>query len=139
MNTILFVVLVLVVGLTTGRLVGAALAFTRSRTRYDLLAGLLGAIAGAVPVHLIGPAGYREPLTALLIGLSAAILATWLRRIVAWKQEPYRRVAEDAAESSQPRHRHDMLTTAEGTTLLLKGGRLSVEHPEAAPAPGATA
>ena len=130
MSTIAFVFLVLVVGLTTGRLIGAALAFTRSRTRDDLIAGLSGAIVGAVPVHFIGPAEYREPLPALLIGVSAAILATWLRRIVAWRQEPLRRVADDAAESSQPRHRHDRLTTPESPTLLPRAGRLTVEEAE---------
>ena len=130
MSTILFVSLVLVVGLTTGWLIGAALAFTGSRTRYDLIAGTLGAIVVAVPVHAMGPAAYRQPLSALLIGVSAAILATWLRRIVAWKQEPLPRVANELAESSPPRHRHEMLTTSEGTTLLLKSGRLSVEDEE---------
>ena len=94
MSTILFVFLVLVLGLTVGWLIGAALAFTGSRTRYDLIAGVLGAIVVAVPVHAMAPAAYGQPLSASLIGVSAAMLATWLRRIVAWKQEPLPRAAK---------------------------------------------
>lgn len=131
MSTILFVFLVLVLGLTVGWLIGAALAFTGSRTRYDLIAGVLGAIVVAVPVHAMAPAAYGQPLSASLIGVSAAMLATWLRRIVAWKQEPLPRAAKDPVDSTPPRHRHDMLTTSEGTTLLLKSGRLTIDDAEA--------
>ena len=140
MNTILFVLLVLVVGLATGTIVGAGLTFTRGRTRDDLVAGLVGAIVGAVPLRLIGPAGYREALPALLVGLSAAMLATWLRRIVMWKKEPIRPITDTGPEVSEDRHRHDMLTTAEGTRLLLSGGRLiAAEREVARPIPGTTA
>ncbi len=135
MNTLLFVLLVLVVGLATGKLIGAGLAFTHGRTRHDLIAGVVGAIIGAVPVHFVGPAGYREPLPAVLIGLSAAMLATWLRRVAIWKKEPIRSVTDVAPEDANDRHGHDLLTTAEGSRLLLSGGRLTVEEPAVARSP----
>jgi hypothetical protein len=138
MTTLSFVLAALLIGLATGKLAGAGLAFTHGRTRDDLVAGLLGSLVVAVPLHLIGPAGYREPLPALLVGLSAALLATWLRRIMTWKQEPLRPLTEDSAEVSQEVFRHDMLTTAEGTGLLLSGGRLVLaERQVVRPAPGA--
>jgi hypothetical protein len=83
-------------------------------------------------VHFIGPAGYREPLPALLIGVCGALLATWLRRIATWKKEPIRGVTDTAHEATDDRHQHDMLTTAEGTRLLLTGGRLTVQEPAVA-------
>lgn len=139
MNTILFVLAVLGVGLATGKLIGAGLAFTNGRPRDDLVAGLLGAVVVALPLRLFGPAGYREPLPALLIGLSAAMLATWLQRIVMWKKEPIRRDTDASLDVSQEYYRHDMLTTAEGTKLLLSGGRLIVGQAEVArPTPRAS-
>jgi hypothetical protein len=131
-NTILFVLLVLLVGLATGKVIGAGLAFTHGRTRHDLIAGVVGAIIGAVPVHFIGPAGYREPLPALLIGLSAALVATWMRRVVTWKKEPIRSLMHAAPEAASDRNEHDLLTTSEGSRLFLSGGRLTAEDPAVA-------
>jgi uncharacterized membrane protein YeaQ/YmgE (transglycosylase-associated protein family) len=137
-NAILFVVLALVVGLATGKLIGAGLAFTHGRTRDDLIAGVVGAIIGAVPLHFFGPPGYREPLPALLIGLSAAMVATWSVRVFNWKKEPLRWSMDAIPEPIHDHHRHDMLTTSEGSRLLLSGGRLTLEEPDVAPQmPGA--
>lgn len=129
MNIFTFVLATLVIGLATGKLVGAGLAFTRGSTRADLVAGLLGSIVGAVPLHQLGSRGYREPLPALLIGLSLAMLATWLQRIVTWKKEPVQPPAVEGAELTRERHRHGMMTTAEGTRFLLAGGRLTIDEP----------
>jgi uncharacterized membrane protein YeaQ/YmgE (transglycosylase-associated protein family) len=136
-NTILFVLLVLVIGLVTGRLIGAGLAFTHGRTRDDLIAGVIGAAVGAVPMHFFGPAGYRESLPALLIGVSAAMVATWSTRVASWKKEPIRSLMDGRPEPTHDHHRHDMLTTSEGSRLLLSGGRLTMEEPVVAqPIPG---
>lgn len=128
MNIFAFVLATLLIGLATGKLVGARLAFTRGRARADLFAGVLGALVGALPLHLLGPAGYREPFPALLIGLSVAMLATWLRRIVRWKKESMQPLAMKPGEMSEEHHRHFMLTTAEGTRFLLGGGRLTIDE-----------
>lgn len=137
MNAILFVLVALLVGLATGKLVGAGLTFTHGRPRDDLVAGLVGAIVGALPLHFLGPAGYREALPALLIGLSAAMLATWLRRIATWKKEPIWRTQNDAPDPSQDHYPRDLLTTAEGSKLLLSRGRLALEEPDVVrPLPG---
>lgn len=128
MNTLWFVLAALVIGLATGRLIGAGLAFTHGRTRDDLIAGALGSLLTAVPVHLIGPTGYRETLPALLIGVSAALLATWLRRMATWKKEPLFSLMTPVVEVSPEQSRHDMLTTSEGTKLLLSSGRLVLDE-----------
>lgn len=135
MNIFAFVLATLLIGLATGALVGAGLAFTHGRTRADLVAGLLGSIVGAVPLHVLGPAGYREPLPALLVGVSAAILATWLQRIVTWEKKPLQPYAQESAEINGEQHGHSMMTTAEGTRFLLGGGRLRIDEPHGANSP----
>src|SRR3954453_9867144 len=88
MNTIVWVLALLLLGLATGKLTGAGLAFTHGRTRYDLWAGLLGAAITAVPLRLLGLTGYSSALPTLLIGVGAAMLATWLTRMAMWPPEP---------------------------------------------------
>ena len=126
MSPFAFVLTLLPIGLVTGWAVGAGLSFTGGRRRVDLVAGLSGAILVALPLHLLGPPGYRETLPALLVGLSAAMLATWLTRIRTWKPEPVLRMADAAPKPSRDYLTHDVMTTAEGTALLLSGGKLSV-------------
>ena len=116
MNTIVFFLVLLLTGLTAGWMVGAGLSFTGGRRRIDLVAGLSGAILVGLPLHLLGPPGYREALPALLVGLSAAILATWLVRIRTWKPEPHLRMPDDASTVSRALLTHDVMTTAEGVS-----------------------
>src|SRR5437660_40596 len=54
MNTIVWVLTLLFLGLATGKFTGAGMAFTRGRTIYDLAAGLLGAVIAGVPLRLAG-------------------------------------------------------------------------------------
>lgn len=124
MSLFAFFLALLPIGLVTGWAVGAGLSFTGGRRRVDLFAGLSGAILVALPLHLLGPPGYRETLPALIVGVSAAMFTTWLTRIRTWKPEPSLRTADDA-KSSREQLTHDVMTTAEGTTLLLSGGKLS--------------
>ena len=126
MSPFAFFLALLPIGLVTGWAVGAGLSFTGGRRRVDLFAGLAGAILVALPLHLLGPPGYREALPALIVGVSAAMLATWLTRILTWKSEPVLQMADDAPKSSREQLTHDVMTTAEGTALLLSGGKLSV-------------
>jgi hypothetical protein len=118
MNTIVFFLALLLTGLTAGWMVGGGLSFTGGRRHIDLIAGLSGAILVGLPLHLLGPPGYRETLPALLVGLSAAMLATWLVRIRTWKPD-------DTSKVSHERLTHDVMTTAEGTALLLSRGKLT--------------
>ena len=124
MNPFAFFLALLLIGLTTGWAVGAGLSFTGGRRRIDLIAGLSGAVLAGLPLHVLGPPGYRETLPALLVGLSAAMLATWLTRIRTWKPEPVLRMADDASGHQQLTH--DVMTTSDGTRLLLSGGKLGL-------------
>ena len=125
MSPFMFFLALLPIGLVTGWAVGAGLSFTGGRRRVDLFAGLFGAILVALPLHLLGPRGYRETLPALIVGVSAAMFATWLTRILTWKREPDLRTADDV-KPSRELLTHDIMTTAEGTALILRGGNLSM-------------
>jgi uncharacterized membrane protein YeaQ/YmgE (transglycosylase-associated protein family) len=125
MNTIVWVVLVLVLGLVTGNIVGTLTAFTRGPVAYDLLAGGLGALTGGVLARSIGPLSVRTPLLTLLTGAAAAFLATWLTRIATWPPEPKLRRPDDwSPYAATEQQRHDVMTTGEATTILLRQGRL---------------
>ncbi len=126
MDTLTWVLTLMLLGLATGWIIGALLAFTRGRTVYDLAAGLLGAVIVAVPLRLSGLRGYSETLPTLLIGVGAAILAAWLARIATWPAEPILRPADDSSAASHAQHSHDLMTTSDGTRLLLSAGRLVV-------------
>ena len=126
MSPFAFFLALLPIGLVTGWAVGAGLSFTGGRRRVDLFAGLSGCIVVALPLHLLGPPGYRETLPALIVGVSAAMFATWLTRILTWKPEPVLRMADDAPKRSHEYLTHDVMTTGEGTAQLLSGGKLSV-------------
>ena len=125
MNTIVWLVMLLVLGVVTGKIVGALTAFTRGPVVFDLLAGGLGALLGGVLVRAIGPASLRGPVLTLLIGVGAAFLATWLTRIATWAPEPTLQRPEDASPYAGTEHqRHDVMTTGEATAILLTQGRL---------------
>jgi hypothetical protein len=124
-NPIVFFLALLLTGLATGWIVGAGLSFTGGRKRIDLVAGLAGAVLTGLPLHSLGPPGYREAVPALVVGASAAMLATWLTRIRTWKPEPVLRMPVSASTVSREQLTHDVMTTGEGTRLLLSGGKLS--------------
>lgn len=120
MNTLLWVVLLLVLGLVTGKVVGALTAFTRGPAIYDLLAGGLGALIGGVLLRTIGPLSLRAPLLTLLAGVGTAFLASWLTRIATWPPEPPLRRPDDASPfAGAGQQRHDVMTTGEATAILL--------------------
>lgn len=125
MNTLLWIVMLLLLGLVTGRIVGELTAFTRGPDVYDLLAGGLGALTGGVLLRLLGPVSFHPPLLTLLTGVGTALLATWLTRIATWPAEPALQRPEDASPfagaAQQP---HDVMTTGEATAILLTKGRL---------------
>ena len=130
MNTLLWVVLLLVLGLVTGRVVGALTAFTRGPAIYDLLAGGIGALVAGVLLRSIGPLSLRAPLLTLLSGVGAAFLATWLTRIATWAPEPRLRRPDDASPfAGTAEQRHDVMTTGEATAMLLT--HREREHAEA--------
>jgi uncharacterized membrane protein YeaQ/YmgE (transglycosylase-associated protein family) len=137
MNTLVWVVLLLVLGVVTGKVVGALTAFTRGPAVYDLLAGGLGALTGGVLLRSIGPVSFRAPLLTLLTGVGAAFLTTWLTRIATWPPEPQLRRPDEAPPYAGTEHRrHDMMTTGEATTILLRQGRLvapRASEPDALP------
>ena len=125
MNTIVWALALVVLGIATGRVVGALSAFTRGRVSYDLLAGGLGALVGGGLLRSIGPLSVRAPLLTLLGGVGAAFLATWLTRIATWPAEPPLQRPDDAVdELGAARQRHELMTTGEGSRLLLKQGHL---------------
>lgn len=124
MNTTVWLIALVLLGLATGKVVGALLAFTGGRTSYDLVAGALGAVLVGVPLRLASLTGYSAALPTLLVGVSAAILATWLTRIATWQAEAVLRPEEEPAHTDELRQAHDMMTTSDGTRLLLSSGRL---------------
>jgi hypothetical protein len=125
LNIFVWIVLLLVLGLVTGRVVGALTAFTRGPVLDDLLAGGLGAVIGGGLLRWIGPLSLRAPLLTLLIGVGVAFLATCLTRIASWPAEPPLRRPDDLLEEGFAAHqRHELMTTAEGSRLLLKQGHL---------------
>jgi uncharacterized membrane protein YeaQ/YmgE (transglycosylase-associated protein family) len=126
MDTIMWVLTLVVLGVATGWIVGALLAFTQGRAIYDLAAGLLGALIAAVPLRLAGLPGYSAALPTLLVGVGAAMLATWLTRIVAWPAQPAPRPADDFSKARDAQPSRDFWTTSDGPRLLLRAGRLVV-------------
>ena len=126
MNPIVFALALLMIGLATGWIVGAGLSFTGGRRRLDLVAGLSGALLAGLSLRWLAPPGYREALPSLIIGATAAMLATFLTRILTAKPEPVLRRPADAWKVGRAQLSHDVMTTAEGTKLLLNGGKLSV-------------
>jgi uncharacterized membrane protein YeaQ/YmgE (transglycosylase-associated protein family) len=127
MNTLVWIIMLLFLGLVTGKIVGALMAFTRGRAVYDLIAGGLGALTGGVLSRLLGPASFHAPLLTLLTGVGTALLATWLTRIATWPAEPALRRPDDVSpHAGNEQQRHDMMTTGEGTRILLSQGRLFV-------------
>ena len=140
MNTIVWLLALLLLGLVTGKIVGAGLAFTGGRTNYDLAAGLLGAVIVGIPLRVAGLAGYSGALPTLIVGGGAALLATWLTRIATWKAEPMLRPAKEPANEGRVHQAHDLMTTSDGTRLFLRGGKLVVpilgERPTRTTGPG---
>ena len=134
MNTIMWLVMLLALGLVAGKVVGMLTAFTRGPTVYDLPAGALGALGGGVLLRSIGSPELHAPLLTLLTGLGAAMLGTWLTRILTWPAEPILRRPDDGLPSrGDQQDLHDLMTTSEGMRLLLKEGRLVAA--EVIPAP----
>ena len=125
MNPIVFALALLLIGLATGWIVGAGLSFTAGRRRLDLIAGLSGALLAGLSLRLLAPPGYAEALPSLVFGATAAMLATFLTRILTAKPEPVLRRPPDASKVGRAQLSHDVMTTAEGTKLLLSGGKLS--------------
>ena len=124
MNTMTWFLALALIGLVTGRAVGAGLAFTRGRTSIDLVAGLLGAAGIGIPLRLLGPSGVGAALPSLIAGMSGAILATWLTRVATWKAEPVLRPESAFSYAGPMQMPHDVMTTSEGTRYLLHGGEL---------------
>jgi len=125
MNTFVWILMLLLLGLVTGKIVGALTAFTRGPAVYDLLAGGMGALIGGVLLRLLGTPSFRAPLLTLLTGVGVAFLATWLTRIATWPAEPLLRRPEAVlSEGGAAQRRHELMTTAEGSKLLLKQGHL---------------
>ena len=130
MNTLLWVVLLLVLGLVTGKVVGALTAFTRGPAIYDLLAGGVGGLIGGILLRSIGPSSLGTPLLTLLIGVGTAFLASWLTRIATWQEEPPLRRPDDALPfAGTALQQHDVMTTGEATAMLLT--HREREHAEA--------
>ncbi len=125
MSMFVWIALLLVLGLVMGRIVGALTAFTRGPAAYDLVAGGLGALIGGGLLRVIGPPSLRGPLLTLLTGVGVAFLATWLTRIVTWPAEPPLRRPDDAQPDGDTAQRqHELMTTGEGSRVLLKQGHL---------------
>lgn len=119
--------MLLVLGVVTGKLVGAMTAFTRGPAVYDLIAGGLAALVTGLLVRSLGAVTLRAPLPTLLIGLGAAFLASWLTRIVTWPEEARLGRPADASPYVDSTHQgHDVMTTGEATAILRTQGRLVV-------------
>jgi hypothetical protein len=123
-NSIVWLIALVLLGLATGKIVGAALLFTGGRSNYDLVAGLLGALVVGIPLRLAGLTGYSAALPTLIVGVSAAIFATWLRRIITWPAEPVLHPEQESRDTGEMRQPHDLMTTSDGTRILLTAGRL---------------
>ena len=127
MNTFVWIVVLLLLGVAAGKIIGALTAFTRGPAVYDVLTGGVAALTVGVLLRSIGPPSFRAPLLTLLAGVDAALLATWLVRIAIWPAEPQLQRPDDASPyAGTQRHRHDVMTTGEATTILLTQGRLVV-------------
>lgn len=126
MNTMAWLFALLLLGLATGKIIGAGIAFTGGRSRTDLIAGLLGAFIVAIPLRLSGLRGYGDALPTLILGVGAAMLATWATRMLTWKAEPALRPETATANESEIRRPHDTMTTSDGTRILLRARRLVV-------------
>ena len=140
MNTFVWVVTLILLGLVTGKIVGLLTAFTRGPGVYDVVAGVLGAVTGGVLLRLVGPSSFHAPLLTLLTGVGAAFLATWLMRIATWPPEPpLRRPDDTAPDTGDAQRSHDMMTTGDGTRVFLRQGRLVVPgaHVSISPSPSA--
>jgi hypothetical protein len=124
MNTIMWFLALALLGIATGRIVGTGLTFTGGRASRDMVAGLLGALVVAVPLRLSGVTGYSDTLQTLIVGVTAAMLATWLTRIATWKTEPLVLTDKDRVQEEVPQLSSDVMTTGDGTRLFLSGGRL---------------
>jgi uncharacterized membrane protein YeaQ/YmgE (transglycosylase-associated protein family) len=125
---------VVLLGLVTGRVVGAVLAFTRGPVVYDLVSGVVGAVTGAVVLRFVGPASLHTPLLTLLTGVATAILAAWLTRIATWPPEPLlRRPDESAPLVTDEEQIHNLMTTGDGTRIFITQGRLVVPGAELPP------
>lgn len=125
MNMLMWIVILLLLGFGTGKIVGTLTAFTHGPVVYDLLAGGIGAITAGVLVQSIGPLSFRAPLMTLLTGAGVAFLSTWLIRIATWPAEPRLQPPEDtSSHAATGRQRHDVMTTGEASTMLLTRGRL---------------
>lgn len=76
-------------------------------------------------------------LVTLLVGVAAAMLAAWLMRRGTRRAAQILRAEDDALKASRAPHMHDIMTTSDGTRLLLRAGRLVVPGTsEAASPPG---
>ena len=65
-------------------------------------------------------------LVTLLVGIGAAILAAWLMGRSTRRAAQIRQAEDDASSASTAAHMHDLMTTSDGTRLLLRAGRLVV-------------
>lgn len=124
MNNIVWLLALVLLGLATGKIIGAGLAFTGGRTRYDLVAGFLGAVVVGVPLRVLGLTGYSAALPTLIVGVSAAMLATWLTRVVTWKPEPALLPESEPAQDGTLQLAQDVMAPSGGTRLSLSGGKL---------------
>lgn len=70
--------------------------------------------------------GYSGALPTLIVGVSGAMLATWLTRIVTWKAEPALRPENEPVKERTLHLSQDVMTTSDGTRLLLSRGKLEV-------------
>jgi hypothetical protein len=65
-------------------------------------------------------------LVTLLVGVAAAMLAAWLMRRGTRRAAQILRAEDDASKASIAPHTHDIMTTSDGTRLLLRAGRLVI-------------
>jgi uncharacterized membrane protein YeaQ/YmgE (transglycosylase-associated protein family) len=60
MNTFVWVVMLILLGLVTGKIVGVLTAFTRGSDVYGFVAGVLGSVAGGILLRLLGPSAFMR-------------------------------------------------------------------------------
>lgn len=125
MNTFVWVVILLLLGVVAGKIVGALTAFTRGPAVFDIVTGGVAALIVGVALRSFGSPSFRAPVLSLLAAVDAALLTTWLMRIAVWPPEPTLQRPDDASPYAGPqRRRHDVMTTGEATAILLTQGRL---------------